>query len=117
MMNRHIFYCYVLFLMLLMIGCTSDKEKLEVLCGEIHKASLMTNDCEAMAGYLAPRTEEYQAIVKHLSESQPEASKRLEYVDVISVCLRNYLEIQTGTCKDNESVKKALPYDELRTRN
>ena len=111
LLAHHIYICvfFVCVFTAILSGCTSDHEKLESICAEIHTASLMTNDCSEMAKYLETRTEQYNALISKLNAKEPDENKRLEYVDAVSVCLRNYLEISTGTCKDNPDVVAALP--------
>ena len=107
-MKRIVLICLIL--SVCCAGCSSDQKKLERLCAEIQTVSQMTSSCDKMAAHLRPLTDEYLEIMSRLSVA-PSPEERLSYVDVVSKCLRGYLEISTGTCKDSEAVKDALPRD------
>lgn len=110
-MNRCLSIFILLLVSLSFLGCSNDREKLEAICSDIQEAAQMTDDCGKMAEFLEPRTSEYQTILTKLNQNEPDEAKRKEYVDVVSKCLRGYLEISTGACKDDKAVMSALPRD------
>ena len=99
-------------LMILLVslwGCNSDREQLEKICSEVESVASMTNDCSAMGARLEPVTTNFITTVNRIAKEEPDVNTRRSYVEVASRCLRGYMEIETGTCGDNEEVKAALP--------
>lgn len=95
--------------MVILMGCSSDRDKLEKICSEVESVALMTHDCSEMGTQLAPVTVSFMSTVNRIAREEPDENMRKSYVDVTSRCLRGYMEIETGTCGDNEKVKAALP--------
>ena len=83
---------------ILLTGCQSDIEKLDKTCARLETVSKMTDDCGKMANELKPVTESVQKQIQHFEESAPDIHKQAEFTDRLSVCLKAYLEISTGTC-------------------
>ena len=90
-------------------GCSSDKDKMDDICSKLKTASLMTDDCSAMAKKIAPLTEKFESLLKHLDQNVPNETERALYIDSVSQCLSAYTEISTGSCGQDEAVKKAMP--------
>ena len=83
---------------ILLTGCQSDIEKLDKTCARLETISKMTDDCRKMAKELKPVTESVQKQIQDFEESAPDIHKQAEFTDRLSVCLKAYLEISTGTC-------------------
>ena len=90
-------------------GCSSDKEKMDDICSKLKTASLMTDDCSAMAKKLAPLTEKFESQLARLNQNVPNEKDRALYIDSVSQCLSAYTEISTGPCGQDAAVKKAMP--------
>ena len=90
-------------------GCSSDKDKMDDVCTKLKSASLMTDDCSAMATKIGPLTQKFESLLKHLNQNVPSEQERAGYIDSVSQCLSAYTEISTGSCGQDAAVKKAMP--------
>ena len=97
------------FILMPLTGCSSNKEKLDDVCSKLNAASLMTNDCSAMAQKMAPLTKKFMTILSESNQKIPDEKERALYIDAVSQCLSAYTEISTGPCGQDEAVKKAMP--------
>ena len=107
MLKRTIYFVFAAVL-LTFSGCSSDLDKLNQVCEDIEKASLMTDDCERMAKALKPATEDFNAAIARMNTTVPSESEKPYYIDATSICLRHYLEIETGTCGKHPAVAPIL---------
>ena len=98
----------VLVLLPVLSSCANDQKKLDELCTELTQISKMTTDCQKMAGKLAPATDKFNAVIKKLETDVPDEASRQAYLNSLSVCLKAYLEMSTGPCKDTPEVKSHL---------
>ena len=92
-----------------LLGCSSDKDKMDDVCAKLKTASLMTDDCSAMATKIGPLTQKFESLLKHLNRNVPSEQERAGYIDSVSQCLSAYTEISTGSCGQDAAVIKAMP--------
>ena len=98
----------LILLLAIVCGCQDNRKQLDGICNDLVNVSKMTDDCHKMAEHLAPVTERFKTIMDKLDKDVPDVSEQQAYFDSASLCLRTYLEISTGTCKDDPEVKSHL---------
>ena len=109
-MNTRIYAIIIMILFLAAFaGCSSDKEKMDDVCSKLKATSQMTDDCSAMAKKLEPLTQKFETLLANLNQNVPDEKERALYIDSVSQCLSAYTEISTGSCGQDEAVKKAMP--------
>ena len=109
-MNTRIYALIIMILFLAAFaGCSSDKEKMDDVCTKLKAASQMTDDCSAMAKKLEPLTQKFETLLANLNQNVPDEKERALYIDSVSQCLSAYTEISTGSCGQDDAVKKAMP--------
>ena len=101
-------FLYVIPLLFIVCGCQDDRKRIDEICTDLTRVSKMTDDCQKMAKNLATVTERFKKMMARLENNVPDASEQTKYFDSMSVCLNAYLEISTGTCKDDPEVKANL---------
>ena len=109
MNTRNFFVLIMLLLFISVMGCRSDKEKLDDVCAKLKSVSERTDNCDAMAKELGPLTQKFEAILSDLNQNVPDDKDRALYINSVSQCLSAYNEIMTGACGQVDSVKKAMP--------
>lgn len=109
-MNTRIYAIIIMILFLAAFtGCSSDKEKIDDVCTKLKEVSQMTDDCNAMAKKLEPLTQKFETLLANLNRNVPDEKERALYIDAVSQCLGAYTEISTGSCGQDDAVKKAMP--------
>ena len=109
-MNTRIYAIIIMILFLTAFtGCSSNKEKIDDVCTKLKAASQMTDDCDAMAQRLEPLTKKFEILLANLNQNVPDEKERALYIDSVSQCLSAYAEISTGSCGQDDAVKKAMP--------
>ena len=107
--TRNFFVWIMLLLFISIMGCRSDKEKLDDVCEKLKSVSERTDNCDVMAKELEPLTQKFEAILSDLNQNVPDDKDRALYIDSVSQCLSAYTEIKTGVCGKNEAVMKGFP--------
>lgn len=98
------FVCAVL----LLVGCQGKLEKIDKTCAEFQKISTIIDDCPKMGKKLASTVDDFADSIDSLRDSKDSDGERRKYIKAMSVCTRTLLDISTGPCRDDESVRAAL---------